>query len=139
MQRQNKCKAKVTELRCSYDPATRGGDAPDGRKVKGTIHWVSAAHALPAEVRLYDTLFSAEDPAGLEDGEDFRAALNPDSLALAPDARIEPSLAAASPGDRFQFERQGYFCVDPDSGPERLVLNRTVGLRDSWAKQAGKR
>ncbi len=130
---------RVVELRCTYDPATRGGDAPDGRKVKGTIHWVSAAHALPAEVRLYDTLFAAEDPASLEDDATLTDALNPDSLEVVRDARVEPSLASAEPGARFQFERQGYFCVDPDSAPERLVLNRTVGLRDSWAKKTGKR
>ncbi len=122
----------VTEVRCRYDPATRGGTTPDGRKVKGTLHWVSAAHALAAEVRLYDRLFTAPQPdAG---GADPIASLNPDSLVLRPAARVEPSLAHARPGDRFQFERQGYFCLDPTSTPARLVFNRTVPLRDTWAK-----
>jgi len=123
---------EVTELRCTYDPATRGGDAPDGRKVKATLHWVSAAHALTAEVRLYDRLFSAAAP-GANDA-DFLAQLNPASLEIVRDARVEPSLAAAPPGARFQFERLGYFCVDPDSAPGALVCNRTVTLKDGWAK-----
>jgi len=123
----------VVELRCSYDPATRGGDAPDGRKVKGTIHWVSARHAVSAEARLYETLFSDEDPLAHE-GRDFTEFLNPSSLELVEDAWVEPSLAGASAGSRYQFERLGYFCVDPDSKPDRLVVNRTVTLRDSWAK-----
>jgi glutaminyl-tRNA synthetase len=124
---------EVVLLRCSYDPATRGGDAPDGRKVKGTIHWVSARHAVSAEARLYSTLFSDEDPLRHE-GRDFTEFLNPQSLEVVEDAWLEPSLASASPGSRFQFERLGYFCVDPDSKPDRLVVNRTVTLRDSWAK-----
>jgi glutaminyl-tRNA synthetase len=126
-------RGEVVLLRCSYDPATRGGDAPDGRKVKGTIHWVSARHAVSAEARLYETLFSDEDPMRHE-GRDFTEFLNPASLEVVGDAWVEPSVAGASPGSRFQFERLGYFCVDPDSKPDRLVLNRTVTLRDSWAK-----
>jgi glutaminyl-tRNA synthetase len=126
-------RGEVVELRCSYDPATRGGDAPDGRKVKGTIHWVSARHAVSAEARLYETLFSDEDPMRHE-GRDFTEFLNPASLEVVGDAWVEPSVAGASPGSRFQFERLGYFCVDPDSKPDRLVVNRTVTLRDSWAK-----
>ena len=122
---------EVVELRCTYDPETRGGDAPDGRKVKATLHWVSAPHAACAEVRLYDTLFSSPDPGA--DG-DFLDDVNPDSLEVISDARLEPSLASLSPGDRVQFERLGYFCVDPDSTPERPVFNRTVTLRDTWAK-----
>ncbi len=125
----------IRELRCRYDPATRGGDAPDGRKVKGTIHWVSAAHALPAEVRLYETLFGTSEP-GAESG-DFLADLNPASLQVAR-AWVEPSQASVRAGDRLQFERSGYFCVDPDSRPGALVFNRTVTLRDSWAKLAAK-
>jgi len=123
---------EVTELRCTYDPATRGGDAPDGRKVKATLHWVSAAHALDAEVRLYDRLFSAENP-GAGDA-DFLAQLNPTSLEIIPAAKVEPSLATAVPGARYQFERLGYFCVDPDSRSGQLVCNRTVTLKDSWGK-----
>ena len=123
---------EVTEVHCTYDPATRGGDAPDGRKVKSTIHWVSAAHAIPAEVRLYDRLFLSPDP---EAGESFLKDLNPASLEVLPDCYVEPSLATAQPGDRFQFERQGYFCVDKDTlAQNRLVFNRTVALRDTWAK-----
>ncbi len=123
---------EVVELRCTYDPATRGGSAPDGRKVKGTLHWVSAAHAVRAEVRLYDRLFATPTPGGKE--RDFRQDLNPDSLEVLSDCRVEPGLATARVGDRFQFERQGYFCVDPDSGTGRPVFNRTVPLRDTWAK-----
>jgi glutaminyl-tRNA synthetase len=125
---------EVVELRCTYDPATRGGDAPDGRKVKATLHWVSAAHAVEAEVRLYDHLFTKESPDEVEEGRDFTANLNPNSLETLTGCRLEPSLAAASPGDRFQFERLGYFVVDPDSTEARLVVNRTVTLRDTWAK-----
>jgi len=126
---------EVVELRCTYDPATRGGDAPDGRKVKSTIHWVSAAHALPAEVRLYDHLFTKPDPGDDEDAANWKAALNPKSLETVTDARVEPSLAGATPGSRWQFERTGYFCADPvDSAPGRLVFNRTVTLRDTWAR-----
>jgi glutaminyl-tRNA synthetase len=123
----------ITELRCTYDPATRGGDAPDGRKVKATLHWVSAAHALDAEVRLYDRLFSIENPAAPPDS-DWRDFLNPDSLRVLTGAKVEPSLAAAVPGARYQFERIGYFCVDPDSASGQLVFNRTVSLKDTWAK-----
>jgi len=126
--------AQVVELRCTYDPATRGGDAPDGRKVKSTLHWVSASRALGAEVRLYDHLFTKENPDDAPEGEDFRSNLNPNSLEVLSSCRIEPSLAGAEPGTRYQFERLGYFCVDPDSSPEKLVFNRTVTLRDTWAK-----
>jgi glutaminyl-tRNA synthetase len=124
----------IVELRCSYDPETRSGSgAASGRKVKATLHWVSAPHALPAAVRLYDRLFTVEDPdAGQE--RDWLQALNPDALTVLDGCRVEPSLAAARAGDRFQFERQGYFCVDPDSAEGRLVFNRTVTLRDTWAK-----
>ena len=122
---------EVVELRCTYDPETRGGDSPDGRKVKATLHWVSAAHAVAAEVRLYDHLFNRPDPGG--DG-DFLDDLNPDSLEVIDDARLEPSIAVFEPGDRFQLERLGYFCVDPDSVPGKPVLNRAVTLRDTWAK-----
>jgi len=125
---------EVTELRCTYDPATRGGDAPDGRKVRGTLHWVSAAHALKAQVRLYDRLFNKPYPEDVEDGQDFLVNLNPNSLKILEGCFVEPGLAKAQPGDIFQFERQGYFCVDPTSSEEQLVFNRTVALRDSWAK-----
>ena len=124
---------EVVELRCTYDPATKGGSSPDGRKVKATIHWVSAAHSLQVEVRLYDRLFLKENPE--EGGADFRDSLNPDSLVTLTSCRVEPSLKGARPGSRYQFERQGYFCVDSvDSTPEAPVFNRTVTLRDSWAK-----
>ncbi len=125
---------EVVELHCTYDPATRGGDSPDGRKVKSTLHWVSAAHAIPAEVRLYDHLYAKENPADVAEGGDFKSSLNPNSLEVLASCRVEPSLAGAKPGQRYQFERQGYFCVDPDSADERLVFNRTVSLRDSWAR-----
>ncbi|MBI4609862.1 MAG: glutamine--tRNA ligase/YqeY domain fusion protein [Candidatus Rokubacteria bacterium] len=125
---------EVVEVRCTYDPATRGGDAP-GRRVKGTIHWVSAAHAVPAEVRLYEHLFTKPDPEDEAEGTEWTASLNPKSLEVLPECRVEPSLAGAAPGSRYQFERLGYFCADPvDSTPGRLVFNRTVTLRDSWAK-----
>jgi glutaminyl-tRNA synthetase len=124
----------VTELRCTYDPATRGGNAPDGRKVKSTIHWVSAAHAADAEVRLYDTLFTKENPNEAEEGRDFTANLNPKSLEVLSGCKVEPGLAEARPGARYQFERLGYFCMDRDTSPGRLVFNRTVALRDTWAK-----
>ena len=127
-------KGEVVEVHCTYDPATRGGNTPDGRKVKSTIHWVSAAHAIDAEIRLYDNLFSKEDPNATTDGEDFTANLNPNSLEIVTEAKLEPSLAEAKAGDRYQFERLGYFCVDPDTTSERLVFNRTVPLRDTWAK-----
>jgi glutaminyl-tRNA synthetase len=124
---------EVVELRCTYDPATRGGDAPDGRKVKATLHWVSAAHAVDGEVRLYDRLFSVPDP-GAAEGTDWLSTINPDSLQVLEACKLEPSLAAAPSGTRFQFERLGYFVVDPDSTPARPVFNRTVTLKDSWAK-----
>ncbi|MDD2710008.1 MAG: glutamine--tRNA ligase/YqeY domain fusion protein [Verrucomicrobiae bacterium] len=125
---------KITELQCTYDPATRGGNTPDGRKVKGTIHWVSAAHALPAEIRLYDRLFTKEDPDNESDGKDFKTHLNPNSLEVI-QGFVEAGLRDAQPGSRFQFERLGYFCVDSmDSKPGHPVFNRTVSLRDSWAK-----
>jgi glutaminyl-tRNA synthetase len=122
---------KVIELRCELDPHSKGGNAPDGRRVQGTLHWVSSSHALPAEVRVYDRLFTCENP-GAE--EDFVASLNPDSLAVLQSAKVEPSVAAQRPGWFCQFERLGYFCIDPDSTPDRLVFNRTVTLKDSWAK-----
>jgi glutaminyl-tRNA synthetase len=126
---------EVTELRCTYDPATRGGDAPDGRKVQGTLHWVSAPHAVPAEVRLYSHLFTRESPDEVPTGGHFTDHVNPDSLEVLTDCRLEPGLAAAAAGTPYQFERLGYFCVDSrDSRPERLVFNRSVTLRDSWAK-----
>ncbi len=125
---------EVVELHCTYDPATRGGSAPDGRKVKGTIHWVSAEHSVPAEVRLYDRLFHVESPTNVPEGQDWKQNLNPDSLEVLTDCRVEPALAGAESGTRLQFERTGYFCVDPDSTAERLVFNRTVPLRDSWSK-----
>jgi glutaminyl-tRNA synthetase len=121
----------VTEVHCTYDPATRGGDAPDGRRVKSTIHWVSAEHAVRAEVRLYNQLFTVERP---DEGEDINEILNPNSIQVLTDCCLEPSLAEAKPGDKFQFERTGYFCTDPDSTPGNLVFNRTVTLRDTWAK-----
>jgi glutaminyl-tRNA synthetase len=124
---------KVVELRCTVDPETRGGNAPDGRKVKSTLHWVSASHAVDAEVRLYDKLFTVPDPAG-EKGKDFKEFLNPDSLEVLPSCKIEPAAGALKPMDRIQFERLGYFCVDADSTSGKLVFNRTVGLRDTWAK-----
>ncbi len=125
---------EIAGLYCTYDPATRGGDAPDGRRVKGTLHWVSAEKALDAEVRLYDHLFTKENPDDVEEGQDFTANLNPDSLTIQTGCKVEPSLQEAQALDRYQFERIGYFCADPDSTPERLVFNRTVGLRDTWAK-----
>jgi len=125
---------EVVELHCTYDPATRGGDAPDGRKVKSTLHWVSAEHALPAEVRLYDHLFTKEDPSDVPAGEDWKDNLSPNSLEVLTGCRVEPSLAGAAPGTRVQFERQGYFCVDPDSSADALVFNRTVTLKDTWAR-----
>ncbi len=130
---------EIVELRCLYDPETRGGDAPDGRKVKGTIHWVSARHALPAEVRLYDTLLTEEHPEDVPDGQDFTSVVNPESLVVREGCFVESTLADASSGDSFQFERLGYFCVDPDSREGALVFNRTVTLRDSWAKVASRK
>jgi glutaminyl-tRNA synthetase len=126
---------EITELHCSYDPTTRGGDAPDGRKVKGTIHWVCAERSIEAEMRLYDRLFTVANPGGEKEEKDFKAYLNPDSLKTLPSCRVESSLKTALPGEKFQFERLGYFCVDAkDSSEEHLVFNRTVTLRDSWAK-----
>jgi glutaminyl-tRNA synthetase len=125
---------EVIELHCTYDPETRGGWSQDGRKVRGTLHWVSAPHALEAEVRMYDHLFIKENPDDTEDGSDFKANLNPNSLELLTSCRVEPSLADAAPGNRYQFLRQGYFCVDPDSSEQTLVFNRTASLRDTWAK-----
>ena len=126
---------EVVELRCTIDPATRGGSSPDGRKVRGTLHWVSAKHAVPATVRLYDRLFSVQDPMDVAEGTDFTDSLNPESLEILEECQLEPSLANAMAGSRYQFERQGYFCVDSvDSSAQNLVFNRTVSLRDSWAK-----
>ena len=122
---------EITELRCTYDPETRGGTPPDGRKVKATLHWVSAEHAVDAEVRLYDRLFVNEDP---DEGGGFLENLNPDSLEVLEAAKVEPSLSGTAPGTRVQFERQGYFAVDPDSTADKLVFNRTVSLRDTWAR-----
>jgi glutaminyl-tRNA synthetase len=128
---------KVTEVHCTYDPASKGGKSPDGRKVKGTLHWVSAKHALKTEVRLYDRLFTVENP--LSDKEkDFKDFINEDSLKVIENAMLEPHLQNAKAGEQFQFERMGYFCVDKDSATDKLVFNRTVSLRDSWAKIKGK-
>jgi glutaminyl-tRNA synthetase len=127
-------KGRIVELHCSYDPATRGGNAPDGRKVKSTLHWVSDVHALKAEVRLYDYLFTEERPEEVSEGNDFKSNLNPNSLQVLSDCKVEPSLKEAKPLDRFQFERLGYFCIDPDTASDNLVFNRTVTLRDTWAK-----
>jgi glutaminyl-tRNA synthetase len=121
---------EIVEIHCDYDPATRGGNSPDGRKVKATIHWVSAAHAVDAEVRVYETLFDRENPNA---ADDFLACLNPKSLEVLA-GKVEPALAIVEPGFRCQFERLGYFCADPDSAPGKPVFNRTVALRDSWAK-----
>jgi glutaminyl-tRNA synthetase len=125
---------EVVEVHCTYDPETRGGNARDGRKVKSTIHWVSAAHAASAEVRIYDTLFTKEDPSDVEEAQDFTANLNPKSLEVITDAKVEPGLAHPPAEARYQFERLGYFCVDPDSTPAKPVFNRTVALKDQWAK-----
>ncbi len=127
-------KGEVIEVHCTYDPATRSGNSPDNRKVKATIHWVSAKHAIKAEVRVYENLFVKEDPGNVPEGHDFTENLNPNSLEVISDAKLEPSLANAKPGDRYQFERLGYFCADLDSKPGALVFNRTVPLRDSWAR-----
>jgi glutaminyl-tRNA synthetase len=125
---------EVVALRCTYDPATRGGNAPDGRKVQATLHWVAASDSVPAEVRIYNPLFTNADP----DAGNFTADLNPNSLEVLTGCRLEPALATGETGKAVQFERQGYFCRDPDSAPGRLVFNRTVGLRDTWAKVSGK-
>jgi glutaminyl-tRNA synthetase len=124
----------IVEVHCTYDPASRGGNSPDGRKVKSTIHWVSAPHAIEAEIRIYDKLFTKSDPGNLAEGEDFTDNLNPNSLETLVDAKLEPSLASAKAEDRYQFERVGYFCVDPDSKPGKLVFNRTLPLKDTWAR-----
>ncbi|MBC8414403.1 glutamine--tRNA ligase, partial [bacterium] len=121
----------ITELRCTYDPETRGGDAPDGRKVKATLHWVSAQHAVKAEIRRYEHLFTKENP---EEGGDFQSNINPDSLTVLNECFIEPSIKGSSSGQTYQFERLGYFCVDPDSAAEKIVFNRTVTLKDTWKK-----
>jgi glutaminyl-tRNA synthetase len=123
----------VEEVFCTYDPATRSGAGTSDKKVKGTLHWVSARHAIDAEVRLYDRLFDHEDPAGQKD-DDYRKFLNPDSLKILSDCKLEPSLRSAKPPDKFQFQRLGYFCVDYDSAKDHLVFNRTVSLKDTWAK-----
>jgi glutaminyl-tRNA synthetase len=126
---------EVIEVRARYDPATRGGDTPDGRKVKATLHWVSAAHAVDAEVRLYDTLFVVEDPDDAPESQDFTQSLNPGSRETLQGCKLEPSLVTAEPGERYQFERLGYFCADPyDSRPGSPVFNRTVTLKDTWAR-----
>ena len=125
---------EVIELHCTYDPATRGGDSPDGRKVKATLHWVSAEHAVQAEVKLYDHLFKVPDPSDVREGEDWRSNLNPNSLVVLTECMLEPSVKNVKSGDRFQFERQGYFCADPDSTRDKLVFNRTVTLKDTWAR-----
>ncbi len=124
---------EVIELRCSYDPATRGGNAPDGRKVKATMHWLSASHSVPAEIRLYNQLFVKPTP----DAANFAADLNPQSLEILTGARVEPAIAETSSSDVMQFERQGYFVRDPDSTPGKPVFNRTIGLRDTFAKEVG--
>ena len=126
---------EIVELRCQYDPATKGGDAPDGRKVKATLHWVSAAHAMDAEVRLYSPLFAEENPGA---ADDFLSVLNPDSLEVLTGCKLEPSLSDVPAGDVVQFERLGYFCTDPDGSADKPVFNRTVGLRDSFAKAMAK-
>ena len=124
---------EIKEIICTYDPATRGGDAPDGRKVKGTLHWVSGQHSIPAKVRLYDRLFLKEDPE--EANDDFTDNINPESLVTLDNCRVEKSLENAGAGDTFQFERLGYFCIDSrDSSPDQLIFNRTITLRDTWAK-----
>jgi glutaminyl-tRNA synthetase len=124
----------VIELHCTYDPATRGGNTPDGRKVKSTIHWVSATHAVDADVRLYDALFTKENPNDVEEGQEFTANLNPNSLSVLTGCKIEPGLRDAPVSAQYQFERLGYYCVDLDSTAEKLVFNKTIGLRDTWAK-----
>jgi glutaminyl-tRNA synthetase len=129
---------EVIELRCTYDPATRGGSSPDNRRVQATLHWVSREHAVPVEVRVYDRLFSVEDPEAVANGKTFLDNLNPNSLEVLRSCQAEPSLAGAAVGSRFQFERLGYFCVDGDSRPGTMVFNRTVSLRDTWAKIAQK-
>jgi len=125
---------EVVELHCTYDPATRGGDSPDKRKVKATLHWSSASHAIEAEVRLYEHLLLKEDPDDVEESKDFKSNINPNSLETLTSCKVEPCLAEARSGSIYQFERMGYFCVDPDSSAGKPVFNRTVTLRDTWAK-----
>jgi glutaminyl-tRNA synthetase len=125
---------KITELHCTYDPETRGGYAPDGRKVQGTLHWVSAEYAIDMEVRLYDRLFTKADLNDLDEGTEFLDCVNPQSLQIIEHCKVEESLATAKSGSRYQFEREGYFIVDPDSEPGKLIFNRIVPLRDTWAK-----
>jgi glutaminyl-tRNA synthetase len=125
---------EVTEIHCTYDPETRGGYAPDGRKVQGTIHWVSALHAVDAEVRMYDRLFTVQNPNKVEEDKTYKDYVNPESLKVLTDCKLEPGLANPKPGTQYQFERKGFFCVDPDSKPGKPVFNLTVTLRDSWAK-----
>jgi glutaminyl-tRNA synthetase len=125
---------EIVELRCTYDPATKGGNAPDGRKVKATLHWVSAQHAVDCEVRLYENLFLKEFPEEVEEGRDFVDNINFDSLKVRSECKLEPSIKNAEPGCKYQFERNGYFCVDPDSTEDKLVFNRTTTLRDPWAR-----
>jgi len=127
---------RIKEVHCTYDPKTRGGDSPDGRKVKSTIHWVSAKHSIPAEVRLYDRLFLTEDPYELEEGQEFTSNINPDSMNVLHDCQLEASLGSVSEGDTFQFERLGYFIADADTRPGKLVFNRAVSLKDSWLRKA---
>jgi glutaminyl-tRNA synthetase len=124
----------IVEVHCTYDPASRGGNSPDGRKVKSTMHWVSAAHAISAEIRIYDKLFTKPDPSDVPEGESFLSNLNPNSLEIVTGAKLEPSLTNAKLEDRFQFERVGYFYLDPDSTQSNLVFNRTLPLKDTWAK-----
>jgi len=132
-------RGKITELHCSYDPQTKGGNAPDGRKVKGTIHWVSAAESIEAEVRLYDRLFSVENPNDVDEGQDFKAHLNSGSMVVLNGCRLEPFLKGAACGASYQFERKGYFCLDGKLSKEgKPVFNRTVSLKDTWAKIAQK-
>jgi len=128
----------IIEIHCTYDPATRGGTTPDGRKVKSTIHWVSADHAVDCEARLYETLFTKENPNETDEGQEFTANLNQHSLEVVSGAKVEPSVRDAAAGTRYQFERLGYFCLDPDSTPAKLVFNRTIALRDSWSKIEGR-
>jgi len=125
---------EITGLHCTYDPATRGGDSPDGRKVKATLHWVSAEHAVEAEARVYNYLLLKPDPDDVEEGKDFKSIINPDSLEILSSCKCEPCLADAKPGSRYQFERLGYFCADPDSSGMKPVFNRIVTLKDTWAK-----
>jgi glutaminyl-tRNA synthetase len=131
--KKNETTGAIEELYCTYDPDTRSGGKLSDKKVKGTLHWVSAAHAVDAEVRLYDRLFNHEDPTGQKD-EDYKTFINPDSLKTLTGCKVEPSLATAKPLDKFQFQRLGYFCVDYDSTPNHLVFNKTIGLKDTWAK-----